>query len=173
MPNVTQPLRDEHAEILPHVEEVRAAADAVGELAREDLAERIDHVHGFLAGHLIAHAEAEEVALYPVVGEVCGAAEVTATMSAEHTMIGAMVDELGQARAELDAGRLDAELERELRRLLYGLHAVVSAHFTKEEEVLLPLLDARLSPARARQMFEALQAAAQQALGETVHHHHG
>jgi hypothetical protein len=30
-----------------------------------------------------------------------------------------------------------------LQELLYGLHALISVHFEKEEEIYLPLLDAR------------------------------
>lgn len=166
MTSLTQPLRDEHAEILPRIEQLREVADRIGELSAAGLTEAVDEAHDFLAGHLIAHAEAEEAALYPMVGEVCGAPEVTATMSREHQKIGELVNELGQARSRLDHAGPDAELERDLRRLLYGLHAVIGVHFLKEEEVFLPLLDARLSRQRADEMFEALHAAARETLDE-------
>jgi hypothetical protein len=47
--------------------------------------------------------------------------------------------------------------------VLYGLYALVTLHFAKEEELYLPLLDARLSPEAARGMFEAMEEAAKQA----------
>jgi len=50
-----------------------------------------------------------------------------------------------------------------LRRVLYGLSAIIKVHFAKEEEVYLPILDARLSAAEASQMFEAMEKAAQEA----------
>jgi hypothetical protein len=31
MSNVTQPLRDEHRELLPHIERLRALADSIGD----------------------------------------------------------------------------------------------------------------------------------------------
>ena len=52
---------------------------------------------------------------------------------------------------------------RSLRQVLYGLYALVKVHFAKEEEVYLPLLDARLSAAEAHQMFEAMETAAHEA----------
>jgi hypothetical protein len=47
--------------------------------------------------------------------------------------------------------------------VLYGLYALVKVHFAKEEEVYLPILDARLSLEEAREMFEAMENAASQA----------
>jgi len=46
---------------------------------------------------------------------------------------------------------------------LYGLYTLVKVHFAKEEEVYLPILDARLGPEAAREMFEAMEAAAHEA----------
>ena len=170
MSALTQPLRDEHAEILPHIEELREVADMVGHRPADVLAKDVARVHMFLAGHLIAHAQAEEAALYPMVGEVCGAVEATATMSREHEMIGDLVIELGDVLERLEATGIDDDVERELRRLLYGLYAVIGGHFAKEEEVLLPLLDDRLTQERADAMFEALHAAAHDALEAAAEH---
>jgi iron-sulfur cluster repair protein YtfE (RIC family) len=50
-----------------------------------------------------------------------------------------------------------------LRRVLYGLYALVKVHFAKEEELYLPLLDARLSPAEAEHMFADMEKAAKEA----------
>jgi hemerythrin-like domain-containing protein len=44
--------------------------------------------------------------------------------------------------------------------LLYGLYTLVRVHFTKEEEVYLPLLDRSLSDDEAKAMFESMEAAA-------------
>ena len=52
---------------------------------------------------------------------------------------------------------------KELRRVLYGLYALVKVHFAKEEEIYLPLLDARLTPEDAHRMFEEMEMAAQEA----------
>jgi len=41
--------------------------------------------------------------------------------------------------------------QQALRRVLYGLYAVVTVHFAKEEEVYLPILDARLTREEAAQ----------------------
>ncbi len=58
----------------------------------------------------------------------------------------------------LTAGQAEA-----FRRVLYGLYTLVKLHFAKEEEVYLPLLDARLKPAEAQAMFANMEKAAQEA----------
>lgn len=158
--SVTQPLRDEHKDLIPHIEMLRAAADAVGEAPIESLKQRIDEAYEFLTRHLIPHAKAEDVALYPVVGKVMGAAEATATMSRDHVEVGRLTEELAVLREQLASSVLEEVQVKSLRRVLYGLYALVKVHFAKEEEIYLPILDARLTPGQAREMFEAMEAAA-------------
>ncbi len=52
---------------------------------------------------------------------------------------------------------------RVLRRVLYGLYALVAIHFAKEEDIYLPLLDTRLTAQEAQQMFKEMERAAQEA----------
>jgi hemerythrin-like domain-containing protein len=163
---VTQPLRDEHKDLWPHVEVLRTTADSVGEVPLEMLRRTVDEAYDFLARHLIPHAQAEERALYPVVQKVMGAAEATATMSRDHVEVGRLTEELSALRRQLaDAASITTPQAKALRRVLYGLYALVKVHFAKEEEVYLPLLDARLSPVEAQHMFEAMEEAAKEAKG--------
>ncbi len=168
MANLTQPLREEHKELLPHIEAIRAAADAIGETPLSELRPQIDEVYDFLAYHLLPHAQAEEAALYPVVGKVMGAPEATGTMSRDHVEVDRLIDELGQIRSGVSGSTLTAAQIKGLRRVLYGLYTLVKVHFTKEEEVYLPILDARLTPDEARQLFENMEAAAHQAKAALV-----
>jgi iron-sulfur cluster repair protein YtfE (RIC family) len=87
MITLTQPLRDEHRELLPHIELLRTVADAIGEVPIVSLRQGVDEAYIFLTSHLLPHAQAEERALYPVVGRLMGAPEVTATMSRDHIEI--------------------------------------------------------------------------------------
>ncbi len=160
---ITQPLREEHKELLPSIEQIRTVGDSVGEVSAEILKQNVEKVYEFLTRHLIPHAQAEDAALYPVVGKVMGAPEATATMRRDHVEVGALTDELGQLRAQLIDGSLNANQTKALRRVLYGLYALVKVHFAKEEEVYLPLLEARLTRDEAQEMFEAMEAAAHKA----------
>jgi iron-sulfur cluster repair protein YtfE (RIC family) len=153
---ITQPLRDEHAELAPHIDALRVAGDAVDQLNPE-LKRLVDASYEFLADHLIPHAEAEELALYPAVQRVVGSTEATATMARDHVEVRALTNELARYRDELaTAAVLDARLANGLRRVLYGLHHLVKLHFAKEEEVYLPILDQGLTPAEAEAMFSSM-----------------
>jgi hemerythrin-like domain-containing protein len=160
---LTQPLRDEHAELVPHIDALRGAGDAVGRADPAELRALVDASYDFLVHHLIPHAHAEEQALYPAVQRAVGAAEATATMTRDHVEVHALTDELGAYRDRLAADSvLDDDLANGLRRVLYGLHHLVKVHFAKEEEVYLPILDERLSQAEADAMFAAM--------GHSAHH---
>jgi iron-sulfur cluster repair protein YtfE (RIC family) len=164
MASLTQSLRDEHRDLRPHIETLHLAADAVGTAAPERLQQQVEEAYGFLTQHLIPHAHAEDEALYPVVARLMGAPEATATMRRDHVEVGRLTEELHGLRRALATSEVPTpELERALRRVLYGLYAVVTLHFAKEEEVYLPLLDARLTPDAARTMFAAMEVAAHHA----------
>ena len=160
MAQVTQPLRDEHKELYPHVESLATAADSLGEAPLDAVRREVSEAHAYLTDHLIPHAVAEDKALYPVVGRLMGAGQATATMSRDHVEVGRLTGELGRLKADLDRGELSPIGTKQLRRVLYGLAALVKVHFAKEEEIYLPLLDARLSPQEATAMFEGMEAAA-------------
>ncbi len=163
MTTLTQPLRGEHKELLPHIELLRTVADAIGEASITSLRPAVDEAYAFLAHHLLPHAQAEELALYPVVGRVMGAPEATATMNRDHVEIGRLTEELGELRPHLVGASLSKPQERALRCVLYALYDLVKVHFAKEEEVYLPILDAHLSAEEAHRLFRAMERAAQEA----------
>jgi iron-sulfur cluster repair protein YtfE (RIC family) len=84
-------------------------------------------------------------------------------MSRDHTEVGRYIDELASLKENLSTVALTSELTRSLRRVLYGVYALVKVHFAKEEEVYLPILDQRLTPESAQEMFEAMEDAARKA----------
>ena len=117
----------------------------------------------FLSTHLLPHAHAEEVALYPVVQKVMGTPYGTATMSRDHVEVERLTRELSALRTQVSATEIGAAKANELKRILYGLYTLVKVHFAKEEEVYLPLLDANLTSDQARDMFDAMEPAAAEA----------
>jgi len=159
MDSITQPLREEHKELLPRIERIRRVADSVGLVPTEVLRERVREVRGFLAHELLPHAKAEDAVLYPIVGRVMGAPEATATMRHDHVEVAGLAEELAALEPELSGSTLGLEAEHALRRILYGLYALVKVHFVEEEEIYLPLLDERLEEDEAREMLNALEAA--------------
>jgi iron-sulfur cluster repair protein YtfE (RIC family) len=160
-----QPLRDEHSELLPHIEEIRHVADVVGAAPSDVLREQIAGVCGFLREHLIPHAKAEEAVLYPEVERAMAAPRATAAMSRDHMEVVAMTDELQELERRLHDADMSNALQTNARRLLYGLYALVKLHFTEEEEIYVPVLEEALNADQANEMFERMEAAAAAARG--------
>lgn len=163
MNTLTQPLREEHKELYPHVEEILRVAEKIGEKPVEEIRNGVDAVFEFLAYHLKPHAEAEDAALYPVVQKVLGSPDATKTMSRDHVEVGRYIEQLESLKAGLTLEGLTNQQIKDLRRVLYGVYALVRVHFAKEEEVYLPILDQRLTPQSAQEMFEAMEQAAKNA----------
>lgn len=163
MNTLTQPLRDEHKELFPYVDRIRQVAELIGEAPIAEIRHGVEEVYDFLASHLKPHAEAEEAALYPVVQKVLGSPDATKTMSRDHVEVGIYIDELASLRDGLTGEALTTVQIKSLRRVLFGVYGLVKVHFAKEEEVYLPILDQRLTPESAQEMFEAMEAAAHEA----------
>ena len=160
MNTLTQPLRDEHKELFPHVDQIRQVAELIGDAPIAEIRSGVEQVYDFLANHLKPHAEAEEAALYPVVQKVLGSPDATKTMSRDHVEVGFYIEELASLRNGLTSDVLTTVQIKSLRRVLYGVYGLAKVHFAKEEEVYLPILDQRLTPESAQEMFEAMEAAA-------------
>ncbi len=163
MTALTQPLHDEHKELFPHVERIRELAEKVCNGSITQIRNGVEESYDFLAHHLIAHAQAEDEALYPVVQKVLGSPLATKTMSRDHVEIGRYIEELAELKTGLNVTALSASQAQSLQRVLFGLYAMLKLHFAKEEEVYLPILDQRLTVESAREMFENMEAAAQRA----------
>jgi iron-sulfur cluster repair protein YtfE (RIC family) len=128
----TEPFRREHRQLLSHIEHIGQAA---GEVARLDHDERellINRILDFLRGTLVPHAKAEEEVLYPEWAKLVGFADAAVPMVHDHAAIVERIERLEQA----DVDDVDT-----LQELLYGLHALNSVHFRKEEDIQLPAFD--------------------------------
>lgn len=145
---------------MPHVDDLRAVADSVGVVPLPELGNRLRWASDFLASHLIPHALAEDEVLYPAVAAFVGTPVATATMSRDHEAVLALTNELAALRRLAEGDELRAQTAMGLRRVLYGLHALIKVHFAKEEEILLPVLDEKLTPASARDLFAAMERSA-------------
>ena len=163
MASITQPLRDEHKELYPQVEMLRLAGDAVNESLTSSAHTKIEEAYRFLTLQLLPHAQAEEKALYPMVQKVMGAPQATATMSRDHIEVERLTEELASLRVHRSLLTITTIQAQAMRRVLYSLYALVKVHFAKEEEIYLPLLDAKLSTEEAHEMFERMEAAAREA----------
>jgi hemerythrin superfamily protein len=129
----TEPFRKEHEQLLTHIEHIAEAAREMPRLDDEERGALRERILGFLRGTLIPHAKAEEEVLYPEWATLLGFADAAAPMIHDHEAIVARIERLEQADVH------DVDL---LQELLYGLYALISVHFRKEESLQLPAFDA-------------------------------
>jgi iron-sulfur cluster repair protein YtfE (RIC family) len=123
-----------------------------------DTPRRLDDTVNVLREHLVPHARAEEIVLYPAVEVTMDAPHATDTMVRDHAEIRRRVDRLGALAATVGASPPELPLAEELREQLYGLYAILRLHFLKEEEVLLPVIDAGMTHEQGEAMFADMAA---------------
>jgi heavy metal translocating P-type ATPase len=130
--------RAEHDRLLPKIDRLRALADRIDRLPRETVRAELTDIQRFLADDLAAHQQAEEAVVYPLLARQGGTDAVAplATTSREATRLIRLLFRLVRAIPEDGP---DSEDQRELRRLLYGLHAILRLHFAQKEELYLDL----------------------------------
>ncbi len=130
-----------HRELLPVIDRVRQVADRLDDLPAAEARLELDELRRLLAERLLPHEAADDADLYPLVARVIGGADPTAPMSRAHVEIRRLAGMLSRLVEELpDGGPAPADL-RDLRRVLYGLHAVLRLHFAQEEESYLSLFE--------------------------------
>jgi iron-sulfur cluster repair protein YtfE (RIC family) len=129
---ITEPIRRHHGELRPSVAALAVSAERMPNLSATERRAAVAEALEFLRGPLRLHAEAEERWLYPAVARQIGHPEATAPMVLDHRLLVEYVDGLAAADPD-DVAALQANL--------YAVHALLAAHFRKEEEVYLPLLE--------------------------------
>ena len=142
-------VRDAHVSVRAGLEGLESAAkacDAPGppfDLTRARLALHL------LVENVAPHEAREEEYLYPVLARLLGGTDrtstststSTSTMSRTHVEIAPRINQLGRLLDCIDPEQPDGADIVELRRLLYGLHAILELHTPQESESYLSWVD--------------------------------
>jgi hypothetical protein len=135
-------LRLQHESLSPLVERVAAVADALS-TGHPELADARALVAD-LEADLLPHERADEDRLVPIVARALGSGEAVAALSRTHAEIEHQVGRLRRLVDSLGDGAdaVGPEDVVELRRLLYGLYAVLRLHNAQEDEGAFSLVPA-------------------------------
>ena len=136
--------RDEHEKLMPEVRRIRYVTDSLDTMPPETARRELRDIHTFLAEKLLPHEKAEDAVVYPLVADIIGGEDPTATMSRAHIEISHLIKVFGKVLEEMPATGPGPEDVREIRRILYGLYAILTLHFAQEEESYLALIEERM-----------------------------
>ncbi|MDA0371816.1 MAG: hemerythrin domain-containing protein [Actinomycetota bacterium] len=143
-------IHEEHREMLLHVKAMRTTAELVGHTPHSVVVSRCEEALQFFQYHLLPHARAEEQFLYPVLDRLERARLGSALLRWDHAQMERYADDLRGHWEKLVSNRLMTDdVERRVRETLLGLHDLVVQHFTKEDDLVVPLLEANLSQEEA------------------------
>jgi heavy metal translocating P-type ATPase len=132
--DVAERFRKEHVEFAPEVQRIRTVADRLDTLEPAELRAELEAVRVFLCDRLPQHEEEEEAAVYPVVAKLMGGEDPMSSMQRAHVEISHLIRVYRQLLDDMPATGPDRDDLVDLRRVLYGLHAILRLHFAQEEE---------------------------------------
>jgi heavy metal translocating P-type ATPase len=132
-------LRAEHDQLLPRLDTIRDAADNLDMVSTGDAMGELERICALLVQDILPHETQDETVIYPQVSDLLPGDDPMASMSRTHREIFYLVDMFQRQMADLPpAGPEPADI-RDLRRTLYGLHAILRLHFDQEEELYVSL----------------------------------
>jgi hypothetical protein len=114
---------------------LRQVADDLDIASRTDGLRSLHEVEEFLVDEILPHEANDETVVYPQMSQILPGEDPLATMSRAHREIFHLIDSFQRQLADLSADRLEPGDITDLRRTLYGLHAILRLHFDEEEEL--------------------------------------
>lgn len=153
-------LAEEHTQLAPQLAEIREVADKLEELAPKDACSRLYALERFLVDELLPHERLEQEEFYPVVARLVGGRDPVGPMTRAHVEIAHLASVFSRILEDLAESGPDEDQRRDLRRVLYGLHAVLVLHFAQEDEGYLSIVPeaGEASPGRAERHLAGRQA---------------
>jgi heavy metal translocating P-type ATPase len=136
-------LRHEHRDLGPSLAGIRPLADGLGELEPERAWHELQAMRAFLVDDLVPHEQEEDREVFPLLARAVGSDDVTAGLHRTHTEIFHLVRFVDRLVRELPETGPSPEDLTDLRRVLYGLDAIMRLHMAQEEELYSWLGDVR------------------------------
>jgi heavy metal translocating P-type ATPase len=136
-------LVEEHRHLAPSLARIRSLADALGTLDGAEAKRRLDALRAFLVEELVPHEEREDREVFPLLAAAVGNDDVTAALHRTHLEIFHLVRLVDRLVGEVPEEGPGPEDLTDLRRVLYGLDAILRLHMAQEEELYGTLADER------------------------------
>jgi len=159
MSDLTRVSHEHHQRLRQYVEKLDELAecmnpDCLDSGRLRDRLPQLQELHRGLTEVLVPHMDAVEFAVYPTIERLANGSGKTAPLAMEHVEIRRLIDRIGifahDSEAHSDRGAVLG-----LHRVALRLSALLKAHLA-EEELSLPILEHRLTPAQEAVLVRAL-----------------
>ena len=148
-----------HGALTTEVERLRVWADDIGIVPLDIVRRRLAAANELMMTRVLPLALAEKEVLHPVMRPLVGAAAVGMLQRDQSEML-RLTGELSGLRREAEADEVGPRFAVDARRILYCLSQLAGLYLAKEDEILLPLLDARCTLDETAELGAATQRAA-------------
>ncbi len=132
---LAQGLASAHRSLRPRVGELAALAARLDLLAPPEARAELERLRDMLEKELLPHEREEQQTAYPLLAKMLGEEDPTGPLIQTHHEIHRLTRLFGRLVAQLPLEGPRPEDQRDLRRALYGLHAILTLHFAQEEEL--------------------------------------
>jgi soluble P-type ATPase len=128
-------LASAHRALRPRVGELATLAARLDAMPPAEARRELERVRDMLEKELLPHEQEEQQTAYPILGEMLEAEDPTGPLVQTHHEIRRLTRLFGRLVAQLPPEGPRAEDLRDVRRALYGMHAILTLHFAQEEEL--------------------------------------
>lgn len=128
-------LASAHRSLRPRVGELASLAGRLDTLPPADARTELDRVREMLETELLPHEREEQRTAYPLLAKLLLDEDPTGPLIQTHHEIHRLSRLFGRLVTQLPPEGPRSEDLRDLRRALYGLHAVLTLHFAQEEDL--------------------------------------
>jgi len=132
-------LRHEHRNLGPTIGGIRPLADRLGAMPAAQAMAELEEMRAFLVDDLAPHEREEDRVVFPRIAQALGNDDLTVGLHRTHTEIFHLIRYIDRLVRELPASGPGPEDLTDLRRLLYGLDAILRLHIAQEEELYVSL----------------------------------
>jgi soluble P-type ATPase len=124
-----------HRELRPYVADLATLAASLDALSPAEARARLVSVRELLEKRVLPHEREEQEQAYPLIGRILTREDPTGPLIQTHQEIRRLARLFARLVDRLPNEGPRADELRDLRRVLYGLHAILSLHFSQEDEL--------------------------------------
>jgi iron-sulfur cluster repair protein YtfE (RIC family) len=132
---LAQGLAAAHRALRPRIGELATLAARLDSMPAREARTQLERLRDMLETELLPHEREEQQTAYPLIGRLLGEEDPTGPLVQTHHEIQRLTRLLGRLIAHLPEAGPRPEDFRDLRRALFGLHAILSLHFAQEDEL--------------------------------------